>query len=64
VVEAVQEMVSNSAWQLESVPRLHQHYEVTLAEAQGSDLPPIQAPQAAPVQLPEGASPALVSLLG
>ena len=60
-VAAVRAMVDASQWQLESVPRVHLAQEVALAEAQGSDLPALQAPQQAPVQLPEGATPALVS---
>ncbi|KAL4428043.1 hypothetical protein ABPG75_002132 [Micractinium tetrahymenae] len=63
VVAAVKEMVEGSRWQLESVPRLHPAHEVALAEGQGSDLPPVQPPAAAPVQLPEGASPALAGAL-
>lgn len=60
VVAAVKEMVEGGRWQLESVPRLHPAHEVALAEGQGSDLPAVQPPAAAPVQLPEGASPAVV----
>jgi hypothetical protein len=57
----VRAVVDASQWQLESVPRVHLAQEVALAEAQGSELPAVQAPQQAPVQLPEGATPALVS---
>ena len=61
VVAAVRAMVEASQWQLESVPRVHLAQEVALAEAQGSELPAVQAPQQAPVQLPERATPASVS---
>ncbi len=60
VVAAVKEMVEAGRWQLESVPRLHPAHEVALAEGQGSDLPAVQPPTAAPVELPEDANPAMV----
>lgn len=63
VVSAVKAMAAAAAWQLESVPRLHLAHEAALAEAQGSDLPPLEAPAAAPVAIPEGASDALVGAL-
>jgi hypothetical protein len=61
VMAATNEAAAAQAWQLESVPRLHPQHEVALAEAKGSDLPPVAAPQQAPVAIPEGAAPALVS---
>jgi nuclear cap-binding protein subunit 1 len=63
VFSAVKEMADSQAWVLVSVPRLHEPHLQLLAEAQGSDLPPLTLPAGVPVIFPEGASPALVGAL-